>query len=210
MPGPSFRLPASSANCPSRNGARTCSSSSWLVAHRGLLDILPRLRLQPRTRIGLDSGRPESLRQDTPESLNALRRDSEVESSSERLHLSPLGCDEDFPRGRPDLAPAAPRGQGLGRASFSPSDGSSPRVHPSPRREATGVKPECLGGGSGRRTVPRPAGPVGRSVGCARSSREAKGANGRGGKLGFCSLISPVLWQTLCTVADRVRTWHLS
>lgn len=67
---------------------RRWSRESVLAAHRphqGVLDIIRWFQLQPGTRIGLNPGRPESLREDTIKSLNALGREYRVEFPGERL-----------------------------------------------------------------------------------------------------------------------------
>jgi hypothetical protein len=76
---------------------RRWSRESVLAAHRpyqGVLDIIRWFQLQPRTLIGLNSGRPESLREDTLESLNALGREYRVEFPSELLQLNPGDFEE--------------------------------------------------------------------------------------------------------------------
>jgi hypothetical protein len=76
---------------------RRWSRESVLAAHRpyqGVLDIIRWFQLQPGTRIGLNSGRPESLREDTLKSLNTLGREYRVEFPSELLYLNPGDFEE--------------------------------------------------------------------------------------------------------------------
>jgi hypothetical protein len=50
--------------------------------------------MQPNTFVGLNTGRPESLRSDTLRSLNQLGREYKVEFESRLLHMNPLGWEQ--------------------------------------------------------------------------------------------------------------------
>jgi hypothetical protein len=67
---------------------------SVLAAHRpyrGVLDVIRWFQIQPNTCVGLNSGRPEHLRTETLQSLNALGAEYRVAFSSDLLHLNPRG-----------------------------------------------------------------------------------------------------------------------
>jgi hypothetical protein len=69
-----------------------------LVAHRpyqGVLDVIRWFQLQPDTFVGLNTGRPEELREETLRSLNALGEEYRVEFESELLHMNPKDWEED-------------------------------------------------------------------------------------------------------------------
>ncbi len=68
-----------------------------LAAHRpyrGVLDVIRWFQIQPGTSVGLNTGRPEHLRQETLQSLNALGEEYRAEFSSELLHMNPRGWQE--------------------------------------------------------------------------------------------------------------------
>ncbi len=68
-----------------------------LAAHRpyqGVLDVIRWFQLQPNTSVGLNTGRPEHLREETLRSLNALGEEYRVRFSSELLHMNPKGWEE--------------------------------------------------------------------------------------------------------------------
>jgi hypothetical protein len=68
-----------------------------LAAHRpyqGVLDVIRWFQLQPNTSVGLNTGRPEHLRDETLRSLNALGEEYRVEFSPELLHMNPKGWEE--------------------------------------------------------------------------------------------------------------------
>jgi hypothetical protein len=68
-----------------------------LAAHRpyqGVLDVIRWFQLQPNTAVGLNTGRPEALRDETLRSLNALGEEYRVVFSSELLHMNPRGWEE--------------------------------------------------------------------------------------------------------------------
>ena len=68
-----------------------------LAAHRpyqGVLDVIRWFQLQPNTSVGLNTGRPEHLRDETLRSLNALGEEYRVVFPSELLHMNPKGWEE--------------------------------------------------------------------------------------------------------------------
>src|SRR5215218_4440245 len=65
-----------------------------LAAHRpyqGVLDVIRWFQIQSDTSVALNTGRPEYLRAQTLQSLNALGGEYRVEFSSELLHMTPRG-----------------------------------------------------------------------------------------------------------------------
>ena len=66
-------------------------TSSLMESHRpfsGVMEIIRWFQMQPNVRVGLNTGRPEHLREDTLRSLNALGRDYKVSFTSEFLHMN--------------------------------------------------------------------------------------------------------------------------
>lgn len=74
------------------------SSEYILKSHQpfsGVLEVVRWFQLQPNTFVGLNSGRPETLRYDTLKSLNKLGKEYKVEFPDTLLHLNSTGWDED-------------------------------------------------------------------------------------------------------------------
>ncbi len=72
-------------------------SEAVLAAHRpyqGVLDVIRWFQIQPDTSVALNTGRPEHLREETLQSLNALGEEYRVEFSSELLHMNRRGWEE--------------------------------------------------------------------------------------------------------------------
>ena len=68
-----------------------------LEAHRpfrGVMEVIRWFQLQPSTFVGLNTGRPESLRGETLRSLNALGREYRVRFDDDLLRMNPAGWDE--------------------------------------------------------------------------------------------------------------------
>lgn len=68
------------------------SARALLQAHRpyhGVLEVIRWFQMQPRTFVGINSGRSEALRDETLRILNTLGREYRVHFSSELLHLNP-------------------------------------------------------------------------------------------------------------------------
>lgn len=68
------------------------SSASILQSHHpfsGVLEVIRWFQLQPKTYVGLNTGRPEVLRSDTLRSLNDLGKEYKVQFSDELLHMNP-------------------------------------------------------------------------------------------------------------------------
>jgi hypothetical protein len=68
------------------------STAAVIEAHRpfrGVLDVIRWFQLQPNTFVGLNTGRPASLRQDTLNSLNELGRQFKVRFSDDLLFMRP-------------------------------------------------------------------------------------------------------------------------
>jgi hypothetical protein len=77
---------------------RRWQPESVLAAHRpyrGVLEVIRWFQLQPATSVGLNTGRPEWLRDETLRSLNALGREYRVEFSSELLVMNERGGEDD-------------------------------------------------------------------------------------------------------------------
>ena len=75
-----------------------CSGDVARVAHapyRGLLALAAWLHGQPRTAVGINSARPEFLRQDTLRCLNALAADSALHFADELAWFTPQGWRDD-------------------------------------------------------------------------------------------------------------------
>ncbi|HEX5033007.1 MAG TPA: HAD hydrolase-like protein [bacterium] len=57
--------------------------------YRGVLEVIRWFQIQPNTFVGLNTGRPESLREETLRSLNALGREHRVDFRSDLLFMNP-------------------------------------------------------------------------------------------------------------------------
>lgn len=69
-----------------------------LEAHRpfqGVMEVIRWFQLQPATFVGLNTGRPESLRAETLRSLNALGHEYRVSFSDDLLQMNPDGWSDD-------------------------------------------------------------------------------------------------------------------
>ncbi len=62
---------------------------------RGVLEVIRWFQLQPNTYVGLNTGRPEYLREETLRSLNALGKAYRVHFDDELLHMNPHDWEED-------------------------------------------------------------------------------------------------------------------
>ncbi len=77
---------------------RRWQPESVLAAHRpyrGVLEVIRWFQLQPETFVGLNTGRPERLRDETLRSLNALGREYRVEFRSDLLAMNAAGGEDD-------------------------------------------------------------------------------------------------------------------
>ena len=73
---------------------------SILASHqpyRGVMDVIRWFQIQPGMHVGLNTGRPESIREATLRSLNALGEGYRVRFESELLYMNPQEWDEDVP-----------------------------------------------------------------------------------------------------------------
>ena len=61
----------------------------------GVLEVIRWFQLQPRTFVGLNTGRPEALREDTLRSLNTLGTEHRVRFSEESIHMNPSGWEQE-------------------------------------------------------------------------------------------------------------------
>lgn len=80
--------------------ARRWTPAAVLEAHRpfrGVMEVIRWFQLQPDTFVGLNTGRPESLRDQTLRSLNTLGAEYRVRFTSELLQMNPRGWDEEVP-----------------------------------------------------------------------------------------------------------------
>lgn len=79
---------------------RRWEPAAVLEAHRpyrGVMEVIRWFQLQPSTFVGLNTGRPESLRAETLRSLNALGREYRVRFDDELLHMAPGTPTDDIP-----------------------------------------------------------------------------------------------------------------
>ncbi len=70
------------------------SSNAILEAHRpffGVMEVIRWFQIQPNTYVGLNTGRPESIRAETLRSLNELGKEYKVKFSDELLYMNPYG-----------------------------------------------------------------------------------------------------------------------
>ncbi len=63
--------------------------------YSGVLEVIRWFQLQPMTFVGLNTGRPESIRKDTLRSLNALGEEYKVQFSNELIHMNPSGWEQE-------------------------------------------------------------------------------------------------------------------
>ena len=79
------------------------SRKAILRSHRpfaGVMEVIRWFQMQPNTFVGLNTGRPESLRADTLRSLNKLGEEYKVQFTSELLHMNPHGWEIDVSAGK--------------------------------------------------------------------------------------------------------------
>lgn len=79
------------------------SSEYILNAHSpfsGVLEVIRWFQLQPNTYVGLNTGRPDSLRIDTLRSLNQLGKEYKVQFSDELLYMNPLGWEQNVKKSK--------------------------------------------------------------------------------------------------------------
>ncbi len=79
--------------------------ASILNAHRpfkGVLEVIRWFQLQPNTFVGLNTGRPESVRTETLISLNQLGKSHKVEFSDSLLQMNPYGWDQSVKEAKVD------------------------------------------------------------------------------------------------------------
>lgn len=65
---------------------------------RGVFDIIRWFQMQPNTYVGLNTGRPESLRLKTLSALNFLGKEFHVQFTNSLLFMNNIGLDGDIPR----------------------------------------------------------------------------------------------------------------
>ena len=77
---------------------RQCWSSQAIVAahrpYRGVMEVIRWFMLQPRTHVGIVTGRPQSIREDTLRSLNALGRQYRIHFSDHLLEMNRKGWEQ--------------------------------------------------------------------------------------------------------------------
>ncbi len=64
-------------------------------AFRGVMEVIRWFQLQPRTSVGLNTGRPSRIREDTLRSLNELGKEYRVTFSEQMLFMNPGAWEED-------------------------------------------------------------------------------------------------------------------
>ncbi len=77
--------------------ANRWSSDAILGSHQpftGVMEVIRWFQLQPDTFVGLNTGRPEDIRDDTLCSLNALGREYKTRFRSDLLHMNPYGWEQ--------------------------------------------------------------------------------------------------------------------
>jgi hypothetical protein len=80
------------------------SSTAILEAHRpfrGVLDVIRWFQLQPNTYVGLNTGRPEYLRENTLKTLNKLGHEYRVQFTDNLLFMKPNVSDEGIAQTKP-------------------------------------------------------------------------------------------------------------
>jgi hypothetical protein len=81
------------------------SHTSILESHhpfRGVMDVIRWFQFQPDTYVGLNTGRPESIREDTLRSLNKIAKEYRVEFTNELLYMNPLEWEEKVANSKAD------------------------------------------------------------------------------------------------------------
>lgn len=76
------------------------SSAATFEAHRpfrGVLEVIRWLQMQPRTYVALNTGRPESLRLQTLNTLNRLADEFRVRFDDDLLYMKPDGLEQTIP-----------------------------------------------------------------------------------------------------------------
>ena len=63
--------------------------------YSGVLEVIRWFQLQSMTFVGLNTGRPESIRKDTLRSLNALGEEYKVQFSNDLIHMNPSGWEQE-------------------------------------------------------------------------------------------------------------------
>jgi hypothetical protein len=79
---------------------RKWSRQAILASHRsfpGVMDVIRWFQIQPRTHIALNTGRPETMRRDTLDSLNALGSEYHVTFDNALLWMAPSAGEEFIP-----------------------------------------------------------------------------------------------------------------
>jgi hypothetical protein len=79
------------------------SSTAILESHRpfrGVLGVIRWFQMQPNTYVGLNSGRPVSIRVDTLRSLNEVGKAYRVAFTDELLSLNPAGWEQEIPEAK--------------------------------------------------------------------------------------------------------------
>jgi hypothetical protein len=77
--------------------------SAVLQSHRpyqGVLEVIRWFQIQPKTVVGLNTGRPEFLREDTLRSLNTLGKEFRVRFESDLLYMNPSDWDQDVTKAK--------------------------------------------------------------------------------------------------------------
>jgi len=76
-----------------------------LRSHRpfaGVMEVIRWFQIQPRTHVGLNTGRPELIRRETLLSLNNIGREYKVAFRDEHLYMNPRGWDDGVVEGKID------------------------------------------------------------------------------------------------------------
>ena len=70
--------------------------------YRGVMEVIRWFQFQPDTYVGLNTGRPNSLREDTLRSLNKIGKEYRVQFTSEYLYMNPLEWEEKVANSKAD------------------------------------------------------------------------------------------------------------
>ena len=79
------------------------STDSMMESHRpfvGVMEVIRWFQIQPKVVVGLNTGRPESLRADTLQSLNTLGEKYNVRFKSEHLHMNVGDWEQEVPQSK--------------------------------------------------------------------------------------------------------------
>lgn len=80
-------------------GSRYWDQDVMFESHRpfaGVMEVMRWFQIQPNTSVGINTARPEYMREDTLHSLNGLGREFKISFSSELVYMSPYAWDRNI------------------------------------------------------------------------------------------------------------------